>query len=233
MNLESRLEELQHYYDRRAPEYEAIYCRPDGARKEELDAIADDVRRRFAGRRVLEVACGTGFWTQVLTEVAARVLATDASSEMIGFARDKNLSSKVVEFRFADAYRLHELEETFDAGVANFWLSHVPKTKLPTFLEGFHAAVGSGARVMMADNSDAGEYGGEFVRLPGHEDTFKRRTLSDGSEHLVLKNYFDVEELRGLFSPYADELGIHCGTYYWWVTYTVRAGEIGNVGDSD
>ena len=52
---------LQSYYAQRATEYERIYLKPE--RQAELRALEAWLPSVFAGRRVLEIACGTGWWT--------------------------------------------------------------------------------------------------------------------------------------------------------------------------
>ena len=55
---------MQNYYNRRAAEYEQIYRRDDPARQAELSSLTLAMQQTLAGRRVLELACGTGFWTE-------------------------------------------------------------------------------------------------------------------------------------------------------------------------
>lgn len=112
--------------------------------------------------------------------VADHVVAIDVSPETLDIAKAKGLPFAKVEFRIADAYALDKVEGTFDAGMANFWLSHVPKQAVGAFLDGFHKRVGPGARVFMADNVYVPGIGGELIVKPGTQDTFKLRTLADG-----------------------------------------------------
>lgn len=37
----------------------------------------------FEDKRVLEVACGTGFWTQFVTKVSTHITAIDFSNEVL------------------------------------------------------------------------------------------------------------------------------------------------------
>ena len=212
---------LPEYYSRRAPEYERMWYRDDPVRQSEQAAIVAVMQRLFAGRRVLEVACGTAYWTQFVAETAEWVCALDASPPMLALAREKKFPPGKVEFRAGDAYALGEVPGHFDAGLANFWFSHVPKARREEFLCGFHRRLGAGAAVFMADNLFVPGLGGEQVIHPGCEDTFKRRVLADGSKHEVLKNYFDADQLRQILSPHATELQIHVGQCFWWVSYTV------------
>src|SRR5215212_3870002 len=146
------MDPLVEYYSQRAAEYEQIYERDDPVRRRELAEIDAQIRRTFANRRVLEIACGTGFWTRVLTEVAETVVATDASTPMLEFAQQKIRSEKPVKFVQASAYDLASVTGDFDAALANFWLSHVPRSQLQQFLAQLHARMGSGVVVFMEDN---------------------------------------------------------------------------------
>ena len=209
------------YYSRRAPEYDQMWRRDDPLRQREQSAIAAALKECFRKRRVLEVACGTGFWTSFMAEVADHICAIDASPEMLAIARGKSLPAQRVEFCLGDAYRLEKVFGDFNAGLANFWFSHIPKARISEFLAGFHRRVGAGAVVFMADNTYIAGVGGELVSRPGATDTFKLRELADGSKHQVLKNYYDAGQLHDLFGPMASSLEVQVGKCFWWVRYQV------------
>jgi len=212
---------LREYYDQRAREYEQIYERDDPVRQAELAAIRTELRARLAGRRVLEVACGTGYWTQACTDVARHVVAIDLAPEVLAVAREKSLPAEKVEFRIGDADALDAQAGEFDAGVAMFWLSHVPQSRLDAFLTQLHARLGQGATVYMADNVYVPGVGGDLVTRPDSEDTYKRRRLASGRQYEIVKNYHTREQLRELLQPRAAELRIHFGECYWWSSYRV------------
>lgn len=213
---------LTEYYNRRAPEYEQIWFRDDPVRQREQGAIVAEMQRLLRDRRVLEVACGTGFWTQFVAEVAEFICAIDLSQDSLQRAGTKALPPAKVEFREADAYDLAPVAGSFNAGLANFWFSHIPKSRMDRFLSGFHARLGGGAHIFMADNVYVPGLGGELVRRHGAEDTFKVRRLADGSTHEVLKNYYDVEQLKAIFGPRSAALNVHLGECFWWVSYAVN-----------
>ncbi|MHB8520514.1 MAG: class I SAM-dependent methyltransferase [Limisphaerales bacterium] len=213
---------LPEYYSRRAPEYEQMWYRDDPARQQEQAAIVAAMQALFAGRRVLEVACGTAYWTQFLVATAEHVCGIDLSAEMLALARAKNLPPAKVTLRAGDAYALAAVPGNFDAGLANFWLSHVPKSRRDEFLTGLHRRLGRDAVVFMADNVYVPGVGGELVARAGCEDTFKRRELADGSKHEVLKNYYDAGQLRRIFATRAANLETHVGKCFWRVSYRVQ-----------
>ncbi|TET55428.1 MAG: class I SAM-dependent methyltransferase [Anaerolineales bacterium] len=212
---------LLDYYNLRAPEYDAVYRRDEPVRQAELADMAMALKKATSGRRVLEVPCGTGFWTGVIADTARHVVAVDASSQMLALARERGLPRDRVQFQLGDAYRLEATPGRFDAGVLNFWISHVPQAFLHEFLRRFHERLCTGATVFAADNVYLPGVGGELVSDLDSEDTYKERVLGDGSEHRVLKNYYDAGQLRRLLEPHATDIEIHTGSCYWWTTYQV------------
>jgi len=210
------------YYERRAREYDQMWQRDEPQRRAEQSTIAEALKGCLKNQHVLEVACGTGFWTGFAAEVAARVCGIDASPEMLALARSKRFPLGRVEFRLGDAYALEKVSGDFNAGLANFWFSHIPKTRIQEFLAGFHRRIGPGAAVFMADNVYLPGVGGRLIEHPGLEDTYKLRELADGSQHRILKNYYDAEALQRILGPLSTDLEIHIGECFWWVRYRAR-----------
>lgn len=209
---------MKEYYNQRAKQYEEVYHRDDPIRQKELLEMGVAVEDAMRGKCVLEVACGTGYWTERVAKTAAHITAVDAAPKTLAIARTKNLPRDKVEFQLGDAYRLNAVE-SFDAGLAMFWFSHVPKARIAEFLRGFHAALEKGSTVFMAENMLQEGIGGDLIRKPGIEDTFKRRMLADGSVHEVLKNYYDRSELEALLTPFATDLRIDMGTCFYRMQY--------------
>jgi SAM-dependent methyltransferase len=214
---------LRRYYDQRAAEYEQIYLPRDEAHGRELGELARGLRVAMEGRGVLEVACGTGYWTACAAQVARSVTATDVSRAMLAEAREKVLPPNVT-IQLADAYDLTAVDGEFDAAVAMFWLSHVPRARLRTFLDGMHARLLPGSIVYLADNVYLPRVGGELLPADGSGDTYKLRRLGDGGRHRVLKNYFSERELSELLAPGTSDLTIRMGTYFWSARYRVASG---------
>jgi len=212
---------LRKYYNDSAKDYDVMYARRDPVWRRELEALADAMTKSLTDRRVLEVACGTGFWTEIVAKVARYVVAIDSSGKMLAIARMRKLRSSNVEYRHGDAYALAEVPGIFDAGFANFWFSHVPKSRINEFLNGLHEKLGKASAVFMADNVYVPGIGGQLVTEKGIEDTFKLRRRADGTEHRVLKNYYEYDSLVRLLSSRTRDLEVHEGKRFWWLSYTV------------
>jgi ubiquinone/menaquinone biosynthesis C-methylase UbiE len=94
---------MQAYYARRAPYYDEVYRKPE--RAGDIAFLGTHLPARLAGRRVLEVACGTGYWTAWIAASAAQRVATDGTAEPLALARGRP-GVEGVRFEQADAYAL-------------------------------------------------------------------------------------------------------------------------------
>jgi len=219
--LEHDADGMKAYYAQRAEHYEHIYFREDPIRKAELTAIANELCLALADKRILEIACGTGYWTHIAAQTAAHITGIDAAPETLEIAKAKGISPEKAAFFEGDAYELQRIAGAFDAGLAAFWFSHVPKAQIPDFLNGLHRRLGSGSIVFMTDNVLNPGIGGELVIKQGQADSYKLRELPDGSRHEIIKNYFTEKDLNEIFGPLSTELKITVGKCYWWLSYKV------------
>jgi len=208
------------YYSRRAAEYERIYHKPE--RQADLARLRKHLCARLANRRVLEVACGTGYWTAAITEAATSIVATDASEEVLAIARAKGLDACRVTFRRADAWKLTEVAGDFDAGLAAFWWSHLPKDRLPAFLDEFHAALQPGARVLFADNRFVPGSSTPVSRTDEAGNTYQLRFLDDGTTHEVLKNFPTRTDLIELATGRGQSIEVVEWPYFWCLSYDLH-----------
>ena len=142
---------MQLYYAQRAAIYERVYFKPE--RQTDLRAMEAWLPTQFVARQVLEIACGTGWWTAHGARHASTWLATDLNPETMAIARTKTMPA-CVQFATVDAYSLAELgSQSFDAAFTGCWWSHVPLARLPQWLALLHARLLPGSRVVMLDNS--------------------------------------------------------------------------------
>lgn len=218
--------DLRGYYARRAADYERIYARPE--RQADLSKLSEHLRLRLAGRDVLEVACGTGYWTAIVAPAARSVLATDVGEEVLAVARAKAWPGGRVRFAQADAFSPGGLGGPFSAGLSAFWWSHVKRRDLPRFLGALHAELAPGAVVVHADNRFVPGSSTPIHRTDAAGNTWQIRRLSDGSAHEILKNFPMADELRSAVAPWADHAEVLELTYFWCLTYRL-GGEAGSL----
>ncbi len=191
------------YYAARATEYERVYAKPE--RQADIRVLEAWLPGVFAGRRVLEVAAGTGWWTVHAARDAALWLATDLNPETLAVARAKPALPRSVRFATADAYTLAELgppqQRRFDAAFVGFWWSHVPKARLAAWLDVLFAHLEPGAPVVFIDNRYVPGSSTPIAEIDANGDHWQHRSLADGSRHRVLKNHPTPAEVEAALGP--------------------------------
>lgn len=208
------------YYADRAQEYERIYHKPE--RQADLQRLRGLVEREFSNADVFEVACGTGYWTEILARSVASIFATDINEEVLAVARSKAMDAQRVRFQRADAYALPVLPRRFTGGFSGFWWSHVPRAKGRSFLQGFHRVLSPGARVMLIDNAYVEGSNTPLSRTDAEGNTYQIRRLDDGSIHEVLKNFPTQSELLSAVDGLGTEVRVEFLKYYWILSYVPR-----------
>jgi SAM-dependent methyltransferase len=207
------------YYVQRAAYYERVYARPE--RQADLRAMEAALAAPFAGRIVLEVACGTGWWTPHGARDAAAWLATDLNPETMAVAQRKPMPA-CVRFETVDAYNFEQIAgSAFDAAFAGCWWSHVPLARLPGWLETLHARLRPGARVIFLDNRYVQGSSTPLTRTDADGNTYQDRTLDDGSVHEVLKNFPTPAQAFAMLGPRARNPQWTGYEHYWVLSYRV------------
>jgi ubiquinone/menaquinone biosynthesis C-methylase UbiE len=207
---------MQSYYAARAPEYDNVYLKPE--RQADLQRLRDWLPPIFAHARVLEVACGTGYWTQFIAPTAAEVVAIDTSPETLAIA-GKRVARSNVRFLVGDAYCLPTNPGGFDAAFAGFWFSHIPKRRQLAFLAGLGRVLDPGATVVLLDNLYVAGSSHPIAERDAEGNTYQSRALGDGSTHRVLKNFPSESELNALVDGLGSRAIFTCFEYYWAFRY--------------
>ena len=211
-----RESELQSYYRSRAPEYDQVYLKPE--RQTDLRDIERWLPENFAGATVLEVACGTGYWTRFIAQSAARVVAVDTSPETMRIANGRVPAGKV-HFQVADAYNLPPKLGRFGAAFAGFWFSHVPISRRRAFLRGLHTLLIPGAKVVLLDNRYVEGSSSPITETDSEGNTYQLRQLEDGSTHRILKNFPSEAELQSSLAGIGTGGTLSTWQYFWAFEY--------------
>lgn len=207
------------YYTKRAPTLEQVYEKPE--RQSDLTALQQHVCGALRGHEVLEIACGTGYWTERIADCAASVLATDVSPDIMRYAQAKDLPSGKVGFAVADAFDLR-VQGHFNACFAGFWWSHVKREDQARFLTGLRKVLDKDRLLVMIDNSYVEEGHVPTARTDAEGNTYQIRTLPDGERYEVVKNYPSDSALRKKIGPYAKDIRILRLTHYWMLTCRLK-----------
>jgi demethylmenaquinone methyltransferase/2-methoxy-6-polyprenyl-1,4-benzoquinol methylase len=212
--------QLEKYYAKRASEYEQIYEKAE--RQDELEWLRRRIPELFAGRTVLEVACGTGYWTQFIARTAKKVHACDINEAVLEIAREKPIAPGKVEFSKADAVTLENVPAGCDAAFAGFWWSHVKKPDIAQFVTRLAARLEPGSVVAILDNTFSEGSSTPVSRTDAEGNTYQMRKLANGESFEVLKNFPTPDELAAAVRGVAREAHLESVTYYWLLVFTLK-----------
>ncbi len=212
--------QLETYYAKRASEYEQVYEKAE--RQDELEWLRRRIPVLFGGRTVLEVACGTGYWTQLIAKTAKKVYACDINEAVLEIARDKPIAKGRVEFFRADAVSLEGVDERCDAAFAGFWWSHVKKSGIERFVANLATRLAPGSIVAILDNTYVEGSSTAILRRDAEGNTYQKRKVLSGEEYEVLKNFPTADELREAVAPVAREAHLESLHYYWLLVFTLK-----------
>ena len=214
---EKVLQEQIEYYRARANEYDSWFLRTgrydrgeDATRRwfEQVDEVRGILRAvPVDGKNVLELAPGTGIWTEEIFRRARHVTALDSSTEMIELNRERLGGAPNVDYVLGDIFEW-EPPSCFDAVIFCFWISHVPKARLDSFLERLAAMIVPGGSVFFLDaRKDHTSTATDHILPDGGEEVMIRR-LDDGREFAIVKNFWSAGELELKFAQFGLDVTI-------------------------
>lgn len=211
--------DLVSYYKDRANEYEKIYSKPE--RQEDLKRASSILQEILANKEVLEIACGTGYWTDKIAKTAASVFATDINETVIEVAKKKEMPNPQVSFGIADIYDFIDTKK-YETLFGGFIWSHVLLQDLDKFIRTVNSLVAPGGKVVFMDNNFIEGSNHPITKIDEQGNSFQTRKLEDGTTHLVLKNFPKEAFLRHTLKDFAGEIAFYNLTYYWIVCYTTK-----------
>ncbi|MBN2208104.1 MAG: class I SAM-dependent methyltransferase [Candidatus Coatesbacteria bacterium] len=206
--------ETVRYYDARAAEYDDFFAgRGQFADvrleiEHDLGLVAPMVRDFGAGR-VLDVACGTSFFSACYAEDARSVVGVDLSPLMLSESRTRHRSLRArASLVQAEGLALPFAPYTFDRCFVGFFLSHLDDEDILALLRHLKPVLKATGQLAIVDSAWT-----EFRKRQGRERTsVQTRRLNGGGEFSVFKRYFTPEELaeilrRGGFSARSVAVG--------------------------
>jgi len=161
---------------------------------------------------VLELACGTGWWTQWLAENAQQVTAVDAAEEMLALNRERVKRSNV-QYIQADVFSWKP-DRQFDLVFFAFWLSHVPQGRFAAFWQLVGESLKANGRVFFIDELGTEETRGMERRV---DDDAVVRELEDGRRFRAVKVFYQPSALEAKLSTLGWNVAVRpAGRRFYW-----------------
>ncbi len=209
------------YYRARASEYDEWWLRQGRydhgpAQNAQWFAEAAEVERAVAAAPiqgdVLELAAGTGLWSERLRPRVRTLTCVDASPEALGMNRAR-LQDPRVRYVRADLFDWQPGRD-YDAVFFSFWLSHVPESRFEAFWALVRRALRPGGAAFLVDSRYAQTSTAVDHRLGDPADTTRERRLNDGRTFHVVKVFHEraalTRRLAALgWSASLEETAVH------------------------
>lgn len=195
------------YYRAVASEYEDHAIDVPG--QDELLSAIDSFRPTGD---VLELACGSGIWTEMLLRSATTVTAVDGAPEMLARAQTRVGSSASVRFVQADLFSW-KADRRYDVVFFGFWISHVPEERFASFWSLVAEALEPGGRVFFFDDN----YRTEAELTQSVNSTVVQRQLNDGTPFRVIKIPYEPADLERRLRDLRWDITVSgtSGPFYW------------------
>jgi SAM-dependent methyltransferase len=212
--------QLAQYYAVNADNYDQVYA--DEARFDDLDDLQEMIAGLLEGHTVLELACGTGYWTEVIAANADKVLATDILDEMIARAATRRFPEGNVAFRKVDGLDLPEDLGTFTCVFIGFWWSHLKRDEQDALLAQLRVRLGSDVSLILLDDAYVEGSSTTIARTDAQGNTYEIVAAPDGERFELPKNYPADSALRKRLGGEVREIRIERLTYYWMLTCRLK-----------
>src|SRR5262245_16685019 len=208
------------YYDERASEYEDAYVLGTGTAsmpdadvfRREASVLAGIVER-FARGRMVDLACGTGYWLPFYAARCSSVTLIDQAPRMLDQCRTKMatpgapgqmtiVQGDVFEHRFGP--------RTFDSALIGFLISHLSDDEERRLFEHLTVMLDTDGRFLIFDSA----WSLERARSNGEVERQQRR-LNDGSAFEIFKRYIDRQDIDAWTTKHGVTTTIeHSGTAF-------------------
>ncbi|HEX5158534.1 MAG TPA: class I SAM-dependent methyltransferase [Ktedonobacterales bacterium] len=223
------IEEQIAYYQARAGEYDEWFLRqgrydhgPEMNARwfAEVEQVARALEAFAPTGDVLELASGTGLWTQRLVATARTLTAVDSSPEVHAVNRER-LGGAAVRYEEADLFRWQP-DRQYNTIFFSFWLSHVPPERLESFWSMVRAALAPGGRVFFVDALYEETSTAKNHQLEGPDAHAVTRRLNDGQEYRIVKVFYRPEMLTEQLTAWGWQARIErTHTYFYYGEATI------------
>ena len=208
------------YYSKMVPTYDEQYEREEI--EEDLEDLIEQVQATLEGHRVLDLACGTGYWTNIIADSADYVLGVDINADMIDAALERGIEEELAGFRVADAFALPADLGQFSAIFIGFWWSQVKREDQERLLAHLRKQVGKDTMLVLVDDQYVEGSSPTVARTDLEGNTHQIAVAPDGERYELVKNYPSDSALRKKMASNVREIKIGRSDYFWALTCRLK-----------
>jgi demethylmenaquinone methyltransferase/2-methoxy-6-polyprenyl-1,4-benzoquinol methylase len=224
--LQSQLE----YYRARANEYDEWFLRrgrydrgPELNNRwfSEIAELRDWLASRGDLGDVLELAAGTGLWTEPLVRQSRSIHCIDAAPETLDVNRTRlGRQQDRITYEVADIFQWRP-SRRFNTVFFGFWHSHVPDEQFVAFWKLVDEALSAGGQALIVDSlADPTSTALDHTIERGGEVT---RRLNDGRQFRIVKRFWEPTTLVDRLTAMGWEVSLQTTANYFLYARLTRA----------
>ncbi len=198
---------INQYYNERAKEYEELYTlggatasipNPESYKNEAK--IISELLKKFIKGKIVDIACGTGYWLPYYAPNSRKITLIDQSQEMLNECKQKigyleiNKKCKLI---CDDFFNCEFEEKEFDIGLIGFFLSHCNEEQEKLFFDKIKKMLKVDGEMWFLDSAWNKERSKVRDKLGIQE-----RELKNGRKFNIYKKYFDKSDVQALAVKY-------------------------------
>jgi demethylmenaquinone methyltransferase/2-methoxy-6-polyprenyl-1,4-benzoquinol methylase len=208
------------YYDERASEYEDAYVLgtgtasipdPDVFRREA--SLLSGIVERLAQGRIVDLACGTGYWLPHYAARCASITLIDQSPRMLDECRtkvaalDASARTSIVQ---DDVVRHTFSRGAYDFALVGFLISHLADLEEQRLFDQLKTMLDPQGRFLIFDSA----FSPERARFNAKVER-QVRHLNDGTKFEIYKRYLDRQDIAGWSEKHGVAITVeHFGTAF-------------------
>lgn len=212
-------EQLAGFYAKSAANLERVYDEPGC--QDDLAELREAVAQALRGHVVLELACGGGYWTEVIAQAADSVVAIDINPGLVELAQQRGVGGKL-RFRVADALDLPDDIGEFTAVFAGFYWSHLERDEQLQLVAQLRKRFGKDVLLVLADDTYVEGISETVARTDAQGTTWQIVVAPDGERCEIPKSYPSDSALRKRLAPSVREIRILRLECYWLLSCRLK-----------
>ena len=210
------MNDLESYYSKRAEEHDLVYQKPE--RQNDLKTLKTMISQDFLGLEVLDLGCGSGYWTQELSIQTQSIVGIDINNIVLKLAASKPYNCPV-SFTQESYYQLEKLNRKFEGVFAGFVYSHIPKERRIQFFESIFEILKPGGIVVCIDNLFVEGSSTPIQSTDALGNTYQKRVLTNGQVYTILKNFPHKDKFQKDLPDQIHNYTFQELEYYWLVKF--------------
>jgi demethylmenaquinone methyltransferase/2-methoxy-6-polyprenyl-1,4-benzoquinol methylase len=132
-------------------------------------------------------------------------------------ARSKSYPQNNVKFSNTDLYEFNTGK--YDGLFGGFIASHIRLQEINNFIKVISKFVNPGGKIVLLDNKYVDGSSSPIIYTDESGNTYQKRKLTDGSEHIIVKNFLTIDYLHNLLEKRFKDIEFIDMKYYWVLSF--------------